>query len=84
MARGKKASYDDKIANLTKKIEEVNDKRATTLKKLDAQLKELNEEKKQLIVEENAARLDGLVGLMDRTGLTIEQIEEIIKVATPS
>lgn len=79
MARGKKASYEDKIAKLTKKIEEVNDKRSVTIKKLDEQLKQLNEEKKQLIVDANAAKLDGLVGIMDQKGLTIERLAEIIE-----
>lgn len=79
MARGKKASYEDKIAKLTKKIDEVNDKRATMIKTYDEQLKQLNEEKKQLIVEANAARLNGLVGIMDKKGLTIERLSEIIE-----
>lgn len=79
MARGKRLSHEDKIAKLIKKMEEISDKKKLMIATYDEQLKQLQNEAKELHAQEKADRIGGLSDLMESKGMTIERLFEIIE-----
>lgn len=73
MARGQKKTYEDKVAELTLKIEQECDKKAKAIKAFDEKIHALNEEKKALIEEHNNELVTQLKEAIESSGLTVEE-----------
>lgn len=82
MARGKRLSHEDKIAKLIKKMEEISDKKKLMIANYDEQLKQLQNEAKELRAQVKANKIDELTKFMDENGLTVEQMREYAKKAS--
>ena len=61
MARGARKTFDDRIADIDRKIAE------------------LTEEKKDLLNQKEQARKDGLLKIIDKSGLTADELLELIE-----
>lgn len=82
MARGKRLSYEDKIAKLIKQMEEISDKKKLMIATYDEQLKQLQNETKELRAHARADKISELTKFMDENGLTVEQMQEYAKKAS--
>lgn len=74
MARGKQKAYPERIAEVSKEIEKVRDKKAVVIKEIDAKIAELEENKKLLEQEYKMRQLEELNAVIESSGMTIEEV----------
>ena len=74
MARGKQKAYPERIAEVSKEIEKMRDKRAVVIKEIDAKIAELEESKKLLEQEYKMRQLEELNAAIESSGMTIEEV----------
>ena len=74
MARGKQKAYPERIAEVSKEIEKMRDKRAVVIKEIDAKIAELEESKKLLEQEYKMRQLEELNAVIESSGMTIEEV----------
>lgn len=74
MARGKQKAYPERIAEVSKEIEKMRDKRAVVIKEIDAKIAELEESKKLLEQEYKMRQLEELNVAIESSGMTIEEV----------
>lgn len=73
MARGKQKAYPERIAEVSKEIEKMRDKKAVVIKEIDAKIAELEESKKLLEQEYKMRQLEELNAAIESSGMTIEE-----------
>ena len=73
MARGKQKAYPERIAEVSKEIEKMRDKKAVVIKEIDAKIAELEENKKLLEQEYKMRQLEELNAAIESSGMTIEE-----------
>lgn len=73
MARGKQKAYPERIAEVSKEIEKMRDKKAVVIKEIDAKIAELEESKKLLEQEYKLKQLEELNAAIESSGMTIEE-----------
>lgn len=73
MARGKQKAYPERIAEVSKEIEKMRDKKAVVIKEIDAKIVELEESKKLLEQEYKLKQLEELNAAIESSGMTIEE-----------
>ena len=73
MARGKQKAYPERIAEVSKEIEKMRDKKAVVIKEIDAKIAELEENKKLLEQEYKMRQLEELSTAIESSGMTIEE-----------
>ena len=74
MARGKQKAYPERIAEVSKEIEKMRDKKAVVIKEIDAKIAELEENKKLLEQEYKMRQLEELSTAIESSGMTIEEV----------
>lgn len=74
MARGKQKAYPERIAEVSKEIEKMRDKKAVVIKEIDAKIAELEESKKLLEQEYKMKQLEELNAAIESSGMTIEEV----------
>lgn len=74
MARGKQKAYPERIAEVSKEIEKMRDKKAVVIKEIDAKIAELEENKKLLEQEYKMRQLEELNAAIESSGMTIEEV----------
>lgn len=74
MARGKQKAYPERIAEVSKEIEKMRDKKAVVIKEIDAKIAELEESKKLLEQEYKLKQLEELNAAIESSGMTIEEV----------
>lgn len=74
MARGKQKAYPERIAEVSKEIEKMRDKKAVVIKEIDAKIAELEESKKLLEQEYKMRQLEELNAAIESSGMTIEEV----------
>ena len=74
MARGKQKAYPERIAEVSKEIEKMRDKKAVVVKEIDAKIAELEESKKLLEQEYKLKQLEELNAAIESSGMTIEEV----------
>ena len=74
MARGKQKAYPERIAEVSKEIEKMRDKRAVVIKEIDAKIAELEESKKLLEQEYKMRQLEELNAAIESSGMTLEEV----------
>ena len=74
MARGKQKAYPERIAEVSKEIEKMRDKKAVVVKEIDAKIAELEESKKLLEQEYKMRQLEKLNAAIESSGMTIEEV----------
>lgn len=74
MARGKQKAYPERIAEVSKEIEKMRDKKAVVIKEIDAKIAELEESKKLLEQEYKMRQLEELSTAIESSGMTIEEV----------
>ena len=74
MARGKQKAYPERIAEVSKEIEKMRDKKAIVIKEIDAKIAELEENKKLLEQEYKMRQLEELSAAIESSGMTIEEV----------
>ena len=74
MARGKQKAYPERIAEISKEIEKMRDKKAVVIKEIDAKIAELEESKKLLEQEYKLKQLEELNAAIESSGMTIEEV----------
>lgn len=74
MARGKQKAYPERIAEVSKEIEKMRDKKAVVIKEIDAKIAELEENKKLLEQEYKMRQLEELNAVIESSGMTIEEV----------
>ena len=74
MARGKQKAYPERIAEVSKEIEKMRDKKAIVIKEIDAKIAELEENKKLLEQEYKMRQLEELSTAIESSGMTIEEV----------
>lgn len=74
MARGKQKAYPERIAEVSKEIEKMRDKKAVVIKEIDAKIAELEESKKLLEQEYKMRQLEELSAAIESSGMTIEEV----------
>lgn len=74
MARGKQKAYPERIAEVSKEIEKMCDKKAVVIKEIDAKIAELEESKKLLEQEYKMRQLEELNAAIESSGMTIEEV----------
>ena len=73
MARGKQKAYPERIAEVSKEIEKMRDKKTVVIKEIDAKIAELEENKKLLEQEYKMRQLEELNAAIESSGMTIEE-----------
>ena len=73
MAKGKQKAYPERIAEVSKEIEKMRDKKAIVIKEIDAKIAELEENKKLLEQEYKMRQLEELSAAIESSGMTIEE-----------
>lgn len=73
MARGKQKAYPERIAEVSKEIEKMRDKKTVVIKEIDAKIAELEESKKLLEQEYKMRQLEELNAAIESSGMTIEE-----------
>ncbi|MGN0800491.1 MAG: cortexillin II [Christensenellales bacterium] len=73
MARGKQKAYPERIAEVSKEIEKMRDKKTVVSKEIDAKIAELEEGKKLLEQEYKMRQLEELKAAIESSGMTIEE-----------
>ena len=73
MARGKQKAYPERIAEVSKEIEKMRDKKTVVIKEIDAKIAELEENKKLLEQEYKMRQLEELSTAIESSGMTIEE-----------
>ena len=73
MARGKQKAYPERIAEVSKEIEKMRDKKAVVIKEIDAKIAELEESKKLLEQEYKLKQLEELNAAIESSGMTIKE-----------
>lgn len=73
MARGKQKAYLERIAEVSKEIEKMRDKKTVVIKEIDAKIAELEENKKLLEQEYKMRQLEELNAAIESSGMTIEE-----------
>lgn len=74
MARGKQKAYPERIAEVSKEIEKMRDKKAVVIKEIDAKIAELEESKKLLEQEYKMRQLEELNAAIESSGMTLEEV----------
>ena len=74
MARGKQKAYPERIAEVSKEIEKMRDKKTVVIKEIDAKIAELEENKKLLEQEYKMRQLEELNAAIESSGMTIEEV----------
>ena len=74
MARGKQKAYPERIAEVSKEIEKMRDKKTVVIKEIDAKIAELEENKKLLEQEYKMRQLEELNAAIESSGVTIEEV----------
>lgn len=74
MARGKQKAYPERIAEVSKEIEKMRDKKAIVIKEIDAKIAELEENKKLLEQEYKMRQLEELSAAIESSGMTLEEV----------
>lgn len=74
MARGKQKAYPERIAEVSKEIEKMRDKKAVVIKEIDAKIAELEENKKLLEQEYKMRQLEELSAAIESSGMTLEEV----------
>lgn len=74
MARGKQKAYPERIAEVSKEIEKMRDKKAVVIKEIDAKIVELEESKKLLEQEYKLKQLEELNAAIESSGMTLEEV----------
>ena len=74
MARGKQKAYPERIAEVSKEIEKMRDKKTVVIKEIDAKIAELEENKKLLEQEYKMRQLEELNAVIESSGMTIEEV----------
>ena len=74
MARGKQKAYPERIAEVSKEIEKMRDKKAIVIKEIDAKIAELEENKKLLEQEYKMRQLEELNAAIESSGMTLEEV----------
>ena len=74
MARGKQKAYPERIAEVSKEIEKMRDKKTVVIKEIDAKIAELEESKKLLEQEYKMRQLEELKAAIESSGMTIEEV----------
>ena len=74
MARGKQKAYPERIAEVSKEIEKMRDKKTVVIKEIDAKIAELEENKKLLEQEYKMRQLEELSTAIESSGMTIEEV----------
>lgn len=79
MARGKQKAYPERIAEVSKEIEKMRDKKAVVIKEIDAKIAELEESKKLLEQEYKMKQLEELNAAIESSGMTLEEVIKKVK-----
>lgn len=74
MAKGKQKAYPERIAEVSKEIEKMRDKKAIVIKEIDAKIAELEENKKLLEQEYKMRQLEELSAAIESSGMTLEEV----------
>lgn len=74
MARGKQKAYPERIAEVSKEIEKMRDKKTVVIKEIDAKIAELEESKKLLEQEYKMRQLEELNAAIESSGMTLEEV----------